>query len=118
MCRGAQHVLADHQAEAEQEASGSRLEGGPQEGKNVLPLGVSGGLRAARAHNGMAWALTRAHDALCFAQERLCIVQPRGTPAAVSRTSRPWVALRRPSSVVALARFVGSGDIQRKIPTK
>ena len=86
MCRGAHHVLADHQAEAKQEASASRLEGGPQEGKNVLPLGASGGLRAARAHNGMARALTRAHDALCFAQEGLRIAgsTARHTSSSVS----------------------------------
>ena len=86
MCREAHHVLADHQAETKQEASASRLEGGPQEGKNVLPLGASGGLLAARAHNGMARALTRAHDALCFAQEGLCIAgsTARYTSSSVS----------------------------------
>ena len=86
MCSRAHHVIAYHQTEAKQEASASRLEGGPQEGKNVLPLGASGGLPAARAHNGMARALTRAHDALCFAQEGLCIAgsTARHTSSSVS----------------------------------
>ena len=55
----------------------------------MLPLGASGGLRAARAHNGMARALTRAHDALCFAQEGLRIAgsTARHTSSSVSNFS-------------------------------
>ena len=124
MCSGAHHVLADHQDEAEQEASDPRLEGGPQEGKNVLPLGASGGLRAAaRAHNGMARALTRAHDTLCFAQEGVHTAGSiaRRTSSSVSCVSsmggvfsegvRPSVALE----VATLLAELLASDIQRNI---
>ena len=70
----------------------------------------------------MAWhGLSRVHTTRCASHRRACAlpVRPRGTPAAVSRTSRPWVAFaaRCPSTAWRLrARFVGrSGDIQRKL---
>ena len=59
----------------------------------------------------MAWhGLSRVHTTRCASHRRACAlpVQPRGTPAAVSRTSRPWVAFAAwcPSAFVALsARF-------------
>ena len=71
----------------------------------------------------MAWhGLSRVHTTRCASHRRACAlpVRPRGTPAAVSRTSRPWVAFaaRCPSTAWRFsARFVGrSGDIQRKLP--
>ena len=70
----------------------------------------------------MAWhGLSRVHTTRCASHRRACAlpVRPRGTPAAVSRTSRPWVAFaaRCPSTAWRFsARFVGrSGDIQRKL---
>ena len=64
----------------------------------------------------MAWhGLSRVHTTRCASHRRVCAlpVRPRGTPAAVPRTSRPSVAFaaRCPS---AAWRFSGSGDIQRK----
>ena len=67
----------------------------------------------------MAWhGLSRVHTTRCASHRRACAlpVRPRGTPAAVSRTSRPWVAFaaRCPSTAWRLrARFVGRSGVSK-----